>query len=241
MNLKDFILDIIFPKFCFFCQKEGDYLCEDCLATLEISQGNFCLCENPINVFAGGKCRKCSSKKLDGLYFALPYQNKKVKNLIHQFKYEPFVKELAEPLASLIITYFQLAEKEKDFKDFIIIPVPLERKRLKWRGFNQSEEIGKKLADFFQIPLFDNVLLKIKETKTQVELDGETRKENLKKVFTVENKDSINNKKILLIDDVYTTGATMEECARTLKEAGAKEVMGVAVARAKPEEDKVGN
>lgn len=231
MNFKKFILNIVFPKFCFSCKKEGNYLCEDCLATFEISQENFCLCENPINIFAGGKCRKCSSKKLDGLYFALPYQNKKIKNLIHRFKYEPFVKELSEPLANLIITHFQLTEKQENFRDFVIIPVPLEKKRLKWRGFNQSEEIGKKLADFFQIPLFNNVLLKIKETPTQVELDGETRKENLKKVFAAENNNLISGGKILLIDDVYTTGATMEECSGILKQAGAKEVWGVAVAR----------
>lgn len=237
MNLRNFILDVIFPKFCFFCQKEGFYLCEDCLATLEISQENFCLCENPTNVFNGGKCRKCYFKKLDSLYFAVAYQNKKIKKLIHQFKYEPFIKELAEPLANLIITHFQLTEKQKDFEGFVIIPVPLEKKRLKWRGFNQAEEIGKKLAEFFKIPLLSNVLLKIKETPTQVELDGDKRKENLNKVFAVENKNLINDKKILLVDDVYTTGTTMEECARVLKKDGAKEVWGAVVARARPEED----
>jgi len=230
-NLKEFLLNIFFPKFCLNCQKEGDLLCQDCQALLEISEFQYCLCQEPKRVFQEGKCPKCRSKSLSGLYFALPYQNILTKNLIQRFKYEPFIKELAVPLSSLILNHFQCLENPPIFSSFVFIPVPLDKKRIKWRGFNQAEEIGKELSRFFNVPLINNVLIKEKETLPQVELDGEAREENILGVFACQNKDKIQEKKILLVDDVYTTGSTMEECAKVLKTAGAKEIWGVAVAR----------
>ena len=230
--IKDFFIDVLFPRICLNCQKEGTYLCEDCQGMLEIS----------------GFHQPYYSRTLKDLYFAAPYQNPLIKNLIQKFKYEPFIKELANPLTSLIITHFQLLENRPNFSNFILIPIPLDKKKLKWRGFNQAEKITEELAEFFN-PVRDsgnkenlqkenisngvvnNVLMKSKETLPQVNLSDELRKENIKGVFLVEKKELIQNKKIILVDDVYTTGATMEECARVLKEAGAKEIWGIAIAR----------
>ena len=218
---KNFILDLISPQFCFNCGKEGSYLCEDCQSTLRILQSH----------------QNYQTQNLKDLYFALPYQEALIKNLIQKFKYQPFIKELAKPLASLIITHFQLLDKKPNFSDYILIPVPLEKKKLKQRGFNQAEEIGKELSKFLKISLLNNVLAKIKETPPQVELSDEERKENIKGVFTVRNGVLIKNRKILLVDDIYTTGSTLEECAKVLKETGAKEVIGMVVARAEPGKD----
>ncbi|MDO8601428.1 MAG: ComF family protein [bacterium] len=215
MPLKNFILDMFFPKFCLSCQKEGDYLCQDCKATLGIS----------------GFHQKYKTSNLSDLYYPLSYQNKFIQNLIKKFKDEPLVKELAPTLSSLIIEHFQLADQKSDFKDFILIPLPLVKRRLKWRGYNQAEEIGKYLAEFFQIPLVSDVLIKIKTTLPQIELAKEKREENIRSAFAIKNPDLIQGKKILLVDDIYTTGATMEECARILREAGAKEIIGIVVAR----------
>lgn len=226
------LLDLIFPEFCLNCGTEGSYLCEDCLSLIEILESQFCPgCQK--RVTDGKTCPGCKKyTKLNGLYFAASYQNNLVKKIITQFKYEPFAKELKESLTLLITTHFQLCgKKESDFSDFYLIPVPLEIKRLKWRGFNQSEEIGKELAKFLKIPLATDVLYKTKETLPQVELSAKTRKENIKGAFLVKNKEKIMGRKVLLIDDVYTTGSTMNECARILKESGAKEVWGVTVAR----------
>jgi ComF family protein len=214
-KFRNFFLDLLFPKFCFNCQKEGNYLCPDCLAVLEISSTH----------------QKYSTKNLIDLYFALPYQNILLKKLIQKFKYEPFIKELAETLALLIITHFQLLDKKPNLTNSILIPIPLNEKRLRWRGFNQAEEIGKYLSEFLKTPLASNCLLRVKNTYPQVELTAEARKENVKNIFFCQNKKEIFGKKILLIDDVYTTGATMEEAASKLLEAGAKEVWGVVVAR----------
>ncbi len=209
----NFILEILFPQFCFNCGKEGTYLCEDCKSILEIT----------------GFHQKYSASNLKDLYFALSYNNSLSKKLIQRFKYEPFVKELTKPLSSLIIAHFQLMDNKPDFSDFLIIPVPLEKRRMKWRGFNQAEEIGKELAEFLKIPLISDCLIKTRETISQIELPEDARKENVKGTFSVKNR--ILGRKILLVDDVYTTGATMAECARILMESGAKEIIGIAIAR----------
>ena len=248
-GIKNFALELLFPRFCLGCQKEESYLCEDCLSTIEISEHQYCLCEKPQRIWQGGKCQRCVSRKLNGLYFAAPYQNSLVQNLIQKFKYKPFIKELSKPLVSLIINHFQLLDNPPAFSEFLLISVPLEKRKLKQRGFNQAEELAKELSKSLKIPLLNDVLLKIKETFPQVELSGKDynpptasshpsprsgrapREENVKGAFSCQNKDKIQGKKILLIDDVYTTGSTMEECAKVLKEFGAKEVWGVAVAR----------
>jgi len=214
-KVKNFFLNLFYPKYCFLCQREGTYLCQDCLSTLEIS----------------GFHQKFSTENLSDLYFATSYQKPLIKNLIQSFKYKPFVKELADSLSSLIIEHFQLLEKPPDFADFILIPVPMEKKKLKWRGFNQAEEIGKELSKFFRISLLNNVLAKIKETPAQVELSDEERKENIRNAFSIKNGGQILGRKILLVDDIYTTGSTLTECAEVLKEAGAKEIIGIVIAR----------
>lgn len=244
------VLEIFFPKICFNCQREGDYLCQDCLATMAILNFH----------------QKYSTKNLNDLYFGLPYQNNLIKKLVQKFKYPPFIKELSQVLASIIINHFQLLDNMESFSPpplsknsgnvspsnhnmifpksgggWILIPVPLGKKRLRWRGFNQAEEIGKHLSFYFKIPLLKDVLMKIKETPPQVELEAKTRKEILRKAFFIKNKSLIENKKIILVDDIYTTGSTMEECARILKEAGAKEIIGIVVARASPGQDKFQN
>lgn len=227
-----FLLDTFSPKFCFGCKKEGTYLCEDCQATLEILNCSYCLCQKPIRLPNPGKCKRCNSKKLNGLFFALPYQNEIIKKLIHSFKYEPFVKEISQDLAILIIAHLQLIEKnKKDFSDFLIMPIPLSLKRKKWRGFNQSEEIAKFLAEYLGLSIYNDILLKIKETAPQITFKGKEREENIKNAFYIKEKERVVGKKILLIDDVYTTGSTIEEVARILKQSGAKEIWGIVVAR----------
>jgi ComF family protein len=223
MKNKEFFLDLIFPKFCLGCKKEGIFLCQDCFSVLEISTTH----------------QKFRGKYLDDLYFPLDYGNFLSKKLIQNFKYPPLIRELKRELALAIISHFLLLDKKPVFSDFVLIPIPLAKKKLKWRGFNQAEEIGKELAEFLKIPLISDCLVKIKENKAQVELSEKERKENVRGVFFVKNKEKIVGKKILLVDDVFTTGATMEEAARVLKEAGAKKIVGIVVAKASPGQDKI--
>jgi len=248
-----FCLDLFFPRVCINCQREGKWLCDDCLATLEIQSNAFCpICQRKVPDFK--TCPSCKNKtNLAGLLWAVPYQNFLVKKLIHQFKYEPFIKELAQSLAYLIISHLLLIgiEAEK-LQGFVLVSIPLHRKRKKWRGFDQAEEISGEISNYFnpvrdsgdrknpqkenisngvKIPVLNNVLIREKETLPQVDLEGKDRKENIKGAFFCQKPDLIKGKKIFLIDDVYTTGSTIEEAARILKEAGAKEVWGMVVAR----------
>ncbi len=243
---KEFFLNLFFPRFCLGCKREETYLCEDCKSTLEILEHQYCLCnKNPLRLPSpphlsigkrnrAGKCKRCYSKKLSGLYFALSYQEKSLtKKLIRQFKYPPYIKELAKPLSSLIIEHFLLLNKDlkQIFQGGLLTPVPLTKRKLKKRGFNQAEEIAKELSRVLKIPLISNNLIKTKETLPQVNLSEKERKENLKNAFFCESPVLIRQKKIFLIDDVYTTGSTMEEAAKTLKQSGAKEIWGIAVTR----------
>lgn len=233
-RIKDFFLNLLFPPLCVNCQKEGEYLCPDCTSLINIATYQYCpYCRPPKIVFDSQTCGSCkrTGKNLSGLFNATSYQDFIIKKAISQFKYEPFVKNLARPFALLIIKYFKLLENKPDFTDYIIIPVPLAKKRLKWRGFNQAEEIAKHLADFLNIPLINNSLFRVKETAPQIELSGKEREKNIKGAFIYKKSEEIKAKKIFLVDDIYTTGSTLEECASRLRRAGAKEVWGLVVAR----------
>jgi len=233
-QIREKILDIIFPKFCISCKKEGSYLCEDCKSTIEILDSQYCLCKKPKRLKIVGKCQECQKNPLDGLYAATNYKNNLVKSLIKNFKYEPFfAKEITKELADLILDHLMLSEVNlKEFEDFYLLPVPLEKSREKWRGFNQSEEIAKILSLKLNSRLFlENPIKKIKKTLPQSVLSEKERKQLIKGTFKLIDKKSVKNKKIIIIDDVYTTGATLQEISRILKKSGAKQVFGMVVAR----------
>ena len=241
-KVKNFLLELFFPCFCFGCQKEGTYLCQDCKAVLEILEFQYCLCnKNPSIIGPGqekGKCNKCFNKNLSGLYFALSYKEKSlIRKLIHQFKYQPYVKDLAKTLANLIIEHLIISGKNTNdiWQGGVLIPIPLDKNKLKNRGYNQSEELAKELSKILQIPAITNVLIKTKSTKPQMELSKEEREQNLQSAFSINLVKSdltkFSGRKVFLVDDVYTTGSTMEECAKILKQAGAKQIWGICIAR----------
>jgi len=240
-KIKIFLLDLFFPKFCLGCKKEGTYLCDDCRALLDIAEFDYCLCgTKPIRLASlaqgkpQGKCQRCQNKKLSGLYAALPYKEKQLtRKLIYQFKYQPYLKDLAKTLASILVEHFVVSGKNNDeiWDNGVLIPIPLDRKKLKIRGYNQAEELAKELSKILQIPVISENLVKVKFTKPQMELSKEEREENLKGVFILKNPSAIAQGKIFLVDDVYTTGSTMEECTKILKDYGAKQVWGIVIAR----------
>lgn len=219
MGIKDFILNTLFPKTCINCGAENNYICQDCFALIDFL---------PLGPYR-------TKSILDGLFSAVSYNNFIIKKIIAQFKYEPFIKDLADVLSFLIIHHLNseggvfLLKSE----DMVLTAIPTSEKRRRFRGFNPPEEIAKKLSLSLQIPLADNVLLKIKDNLPQVELSKEERKKNVKGafVFNKNKKDVIEGKTILLVDDVFTTGSTMEEAATILKKSGAKKVFGITVAK----------
>jgi len=188
----------------------------------------------------GEYCDDCY-QYLDGVIVATGYENKLVQKLIKTFKYR-FVRDLSEPLSNLLIVFLgkllndsnRLARSKSlpkilDYFDYnIIIPVPLHKRRLAWRGFNQAELLAEKIADYFNLEIAE--LKRIKNNKPQVKLSKKFRKENVKGCFAWNGKD-LQNKNIILVDDIMTTGSTLSECARILKRNGAGEVWGLVVAK----------
>lgn len=242
---KKAVLDILFPVYCVGCGREGSYFCQDCQATVTITSRRYCLCKPALPIFDSplkevrqsrkGKCRKCRSRALDGLYSALSYQEPRARRLIYLFKYEPYIKGLAGPLAFLIVSYFKLLDLLPTLispaSGFILIPIPLHKKKLRRRGYNQAAELARELGRLLNLLVIDNCLIRTKQTLAQVDLPESQRKENVRGAFSVGGAYKIKNQKILLVDDVYTTGSTMEEAAQVLKKAGAEQVWGIAIAR----------
>jgi ComF family protein len=229
------ILNAIFPQFCVGCSQEGALICEDCLSTIAIAEYQFCpFCSKPRRVFGNGKCPVHRNHFLDKLFSATSYEDNLVKKMLISFKYEPFLKTLAKPLSDLIIAHILLSESKNLFQNAqnsIFIAMPLFSRRERWRGYNQSELLAKKLSVYFKIPLLSNNLIKIKKTCSQTELSREQRRKNIKNVFRLKNPEQVRDKTVFLIDDIFTTGATMEETSRVLKLARASSVYGITIAR----------
>jgi len=156
-----------------------------------------------------------------------------VRRLVFACKYR-FVRDIAEPLALLMIK--SLAEHSYSFlrlKNLAIVPVPLSSGRERWRGFNQSLEIAKQVARVLGVPIAGKEALgRARSATPQVEVEHRAdRFKNIRGAFFVQNTDAVTGKVILLIDDVATTLATISECAKVLKDAGAREVWGIVAAR----------
>ncbi|MCU0652911.1 MAG: hypothetical protein MUD10_01505 [Candidatus Pacebacteria bacterium] len=208
--------ELLFPKRCVFCKKYGCLLCADCEALFEIS---------PAHV------QDRRHRYLDDIYSACSYENRFVQKAILIFKYDPFLKEMALPLAHLIDSHLRLAESSLDLSRIVLAAVPLAPKRMRWRGYNQSEELAKQLGTLWNRPVIRGCLTRARETPCQADLSGAARRENVKGAFSCAANGEIKDKTVCLVDDVVTTGATMQDCARALKKSGAKSVIGISVAR----------
>lgn len=232
MQIKYKILDFFYPKFCISCNKENTYLCPDCFSKIKLFPSSTCPYCNSRS-FEGLICKN-HRKNLKGFISAVPYSENILRKIIDAQKYS-FIKELSKPLAFLIFKFLKENPEIEFFKNptnFVIIPIPLHSRRLRWRGFNQAEEIAKELSPLLKIPIETKILSRKKYTKSQARLKEKEKIENVKGAFDVNIKfiKNIKNKKIILVDDVATTLSTLEEAAKTLK-VGAKETWGLTVAK----------
>lgn len=237
-NLENFILDIILPKKCLHCQKEKIFLCPDCFKLIQLNSFQVCpVCEKSLTE-KGEICRYCKTLKppLDSLTVAVNYEDSLISKLIHSFKYK-FIEELSEPLTELLI---KTIKKNKLFIPDLIIPVPLHPLRLRWRGFNQSEllaqNLAQKLLPNLSIEVDSTTLKRVKYTLTQAHLkNAKERQENIQNAFEVDlnSLEKIKNRRILLIDDICTTGNTLFECATELRKLKPKTIQALVVGRKK--------
>jgi len=221
------ILDILFPIQCLGCNQEGKFLCHSCFKSI------------PLN----------TKETKDNLLISSYYKNQLVKELIHRYKYD-FVRDLAKPLSLLMIERL----KRENIENLILVPIPLHTKRLKWRGFNQSELLAREIGKKMDIPIFDNILIRTKYSLPQAKIqNADLRRENIKDSFELrkplltspyqERNNLLNNslpdkgglgwvnKNIILVDDICTSGSTLDECVRALETLKPKNIYKLVIAR----------
>lgn len=232
------ILDLLFPAACHACRGELrksaiPFFCEACWSGIRPLEGPFCpQCGKPfssssaLSFSPGHRCGDCRSAPpfFDRMTTPYSFDGVLAKGLF-LYKYNRKVA-LASPLSALILPFLESIGKID-----LILPVPLHPERLREREFNQSLLLGNILGREFKKPLKERLLIKVKPTEHQMKLNRRDRRKNLKHSFAVSDPKKIAEKRVLLVDDVFTTGATMNECAKVLKKAGCREVAGCAIAR----------
>lgn len=212
-KLGDFLQDSVYPRICFVCKSNGAYLCQNCLERVELPEAFYV-------------------PRLNRLILGGDYDEPALQKAVHFLKYRG-VKEIAGDMAYLLDK--RLSEGiflDSSFKT-ILVPIPVSKKRKRMRGFNQALVLAESLSSLSGLKT-KCLLEKIAETVPQVEIKSrEERLKNVKNSFGL-NKDvfssleEIENLRIIIIDDVITTGATMSEAARVLRKAGIKNIIGLA-------------
>ncbi len=220
------LADVVFPRRCPFCDgllAFGRYgPCDECRPRLPYVGKDFCLkCGKPLSDPRLEYCSACAkSDRPFDMGRSLFVYDDLVKHSLSSLKYKN-KREYAEFFGEELALCFAKEMRPEDFD--AIIPVPVSRERLKKRGYNQAKLIAKSVSDITGIPLRDDILIREKSTVAQKELGRAARQKNLKKAFKITGN-VVELETIMVIDDIYTTGATICEIARVLKEAGVKKV-----------------
>ncbi len=227
------LLDFIFPKTCFGCGQTGAYICSSCVNFFKVINEPVCpMCHQKSR---GGathpRCRKPLG--LDGLVSIFAYQGLS-KRVIAKLKYRLVTAAFPEMIEA-VVSLGDLSQFVEG--QWLIVPVPLHASRQRWRGFNQAEYLGQAFAAYLRLAYEASLLVRHKRTKPQMSLRGQDRAANIKDAFSLNPKldrEALSlwrANAIVLVDDVYTTGATMKEAAKTLKRNGFKTVWGLTLAR----------
>lgn len=224
--ISDFF-SLIYPRYCLACTdalvKGEEIICTGCLLDMPKTNHHEMIA-NPLQ-------ERLSLRFPVRHAYAFYYFKKasKVQALLHQLKYKNH-PEIGQRLGSVIGT--SLAEKGLGKEWDVIVPVPLHASRRRSRGYNQSEEFAKGLSKVLGIPYTENFVKRNVKTQTQTRKSKLSRWKNVREVFALKNEEDVKGKRILLADDVVTTGATLEACAHALLGAGCSEVSVVCIAEA---------
>jgi ComF family protein len=224
-------LDLIFPPQCAICKKKGQKIfCDECLGKVIFIKPPICrICGKPRDkYFIGELCEDCSK---EGMPFEIARSvvlyDGAMKEAIHKFKFEG-KKALSSFLGRFLVDYLKRGHIPINKID-AVIPLPLSKKREKQRGYNQSGLLAREISGHYSINVDSTSLKKVKDITPQFELSRQHRMSNVKGAFS---SSPLPGKNVLLIDDIYTTGATVREASRALKSAGARNVYVLTLARA---------
>ncbi len=230
----DKALDLLFPPRCVACGRLGAWLCAECQGEIEIIPPSACrFCALPLPAPGSGDadtCPRCRTREqvLDGLA-AYAFHNGPLRRAVHELKYNG-LRSLARPLGRLMADRWpQLRPAGQPFD--AIVPVPLHRRRERERGYNQAALLARELGRHLQLPVVEHVLIRSRATARQTDLDAAQRRANVQGAFACRNA-GLSGQAILLIDDVCTTGSTLEAAGSALKAAGVAAVWGYTLTRA---------
>lgn len=240
MNLKrilNSIVEVFFPAMCEGCGKVGSYLCEQCAGEHLVEREQRChVCKEELTASSTQLSasslvhKKCLERtNLNGVVVVFEY-NKFLEDYIGDIKYEYYFAMVDDLVNTMSRKLNKCSIFTQIVKKSVLCPVPLNPWRRRSRGFNQAKLFSVKLSKRFGAKSV-KLLKRIKNTKKQVGLKRRERLENVKGVFRIRKRDVSNIKKVVLVDDVMTTGATLEECAKELKRNGVEEVYGLVVGR----------
>jgi ComF family protein len=226
--------ELIFPPSCVICNSMGrdvtDGICPLCLAKVSYVGSPMCLeCGRNFSVVSANDhiCGEClRSSPPFSLVRSIAFYEEPVRSLLHRLKYN-FDTTVIDPLLKIAGNYDFSCFNTSDF----IVPVPLHSQKLRWRGFNHAHYLAKVVFPERHQDILVDTLLKQRKTVSQTALSATKRRANLRAAFSVKDPNIIKNKRICVVDDVYTTGTTVWECAKALRGAGASDVVGVTIAR----------
>jgi len=228
-DLKNFVLDTLFPLSCQLCGQDNILVCANCLGALKLAEGQQCLdCNKPS--LLGLTHQRCSrGHGAAGVISVFNYKDPKVAELVIAGKYK-FLPEVYKILSAVAVGRVKQLDLPNYWTDFVLCPLPLSRSRKRWRGFNQAEVICQALSENFGWSV-THALKRTRSTKTQKDLDKTKRPDNVAGSFALAPGINVKNKNFLLVDDVVTTGATLREAVKVLKRNGANQVWCLTLAR----------
>jgi ComF family protein len=225
------LLDLLYPPFCVGCERPGTMYCSTCRDGVSRIRPPLCpRCGRPQAV--SRVCLGCAVKppSVDGIRSVAVFEGT-LRGAIHQFKYG-YMRDLAVPLGDLLISYWRETPLVAD----VIVPVPLHARRLRERGYNQAALLAQRLGTALGMPVYCDCLRRSRYTVSQTRLSAQERSRNVEGAFTCIGSDVLGQR-VLLVDDVCTTGATLGACGRALEVGGARSVWALTVARAVPAQD----
>ncbi|MEE9441696.1 MAG: ComF family protein [candidate division Zixibacteria bacterium] len=225
------LVDLIYPPVCCICNGKADsddrLICVRCWDVIQGFDAAYCSqCRSFLK--HGTMCRDCGSESIT--VSSLGYFESQLRDVIHYLKFEnlkPLAKKIGEKLGEKLIEHDYIKKID------LIVPVPLHQSRHYARGFNQAEEIARAISLKTDLPVHSELLYTTRKTRQQAKLHGHERETNVRGAFAVDDSDGILKQKIiLLVDDVTTSGATLRENDRVLKEASARRIIAAVAATA---------
>ena len=230
--MNSWIIEALFPARCPVCHEIvpfGEMIHRDCAPLIPLYEGLRCMRCGRALAAEAEYCRRCAggSRSQEGGIIGYDYGNRAVRELISRVKYHNERQYLDYPCRQMALRYRETVER---FDADMIVPVPVHRARRRKRGFNQAEEIARRFAQVWPVPVQKKALKRVHKTLPQKELNAESRLSNLLGAFTADERFLPAGCRVILVDDIYTTGSTLEACTRALLSAGAGAVFTAALA-----------